>query len=150
MSWDSISTSSATKEARLAFLGCSSLLMKETSHALAFDIGGGSTCRFMWVKIDPEQPLNSHKRHLIQDWVSLPYGVMNMSEQFGGPAFTEMYFEEIVAKISALLVPMERDNQIAARMWKEDVQMLSTSGTVTTLAAIHLRCRITTVQKLMG
>ncbi len=125
------------EEARLAFLGCSSLLMKDTRYALAFDIGGGST-EFMWVKIDPEQPLNSHKRHLIQDWLSLPYGVMNMSEQFGGPAFTEMYFEEIVNKISSLLMPMERENQIATRMWKEDVQMLSTSGTVTTLAAIHL------------
>ena len=125
------------EEARLAFLGCSSLLAQHTRHALAFDIGGGST-EFMWVRIDPEQPLNSHKRHLIQDWLSLPYGVMNMSEQFGGPAFTEMYFEEIVAKISSLLVPMERENQIASRMWKEDVQMLSTSGTVTTLAAIHL------------
>ena len=125
------------EEARLAFLGCSSLLHKDTRWALAFDIGGGST-EFMWVKIDPEQPLNSHKRHLIQDWTSLPYGVMNMSEQFGGPAFTEMYFEEIVAKISGLLAPMERDNQIATRMWKENVQMLSTSGTVTTLAAIHL------------
>ncbi len=125
------------EEARLAFLGCSSLLQKDTSYALAFDIGGGST-EFMWVKIDAEQPINSHKRHLIQDWVSLPYGVMNMSEQFGGPAFTEMYFEEIVAKISGLLNPIERDNQIAQRMWKENVQMLSTSGTVTTLAAIHL------------
>lgn len=125
------------EEARLAFLGCSSLLQKETRWALAFDIGGGST-EFMWVKIDPEQPLTSHKRHLIQDWTSLPYGVMNMSEQFGGPAFTEMYFEEIVAKISSLLTAIERDNQIAQRMWKENVQMLSTSGTVTTLAAIHL------------
>lgn len=125
------------EEARLAFLGCSSLLMKDTRWALAFDIGGGST-EFMWVKIDPEQPLTSHKRHLIQDWLSVPYGVMNMSEQFGGPAFTEMYFEEIVAKISSLLAPIEANNQIANRMWKENVQMLSTSGTVTTLAAIHL------------
>lgn len=132
-----IDTISNEEEARLAFLGCSSLLAKETSYALAFDIGGGST-EFMWVKIDPEQPINSHKRHLIQDWVSLPYGVMNMSEQFGGPAFTEMYFEEIVAKIMSLLAPIEHNNQIAARMWKENVQMLSTSGTVTTLAAIHL------------
>lgn len=133
----SIDIISNEEEARLAFLGCSSLLQKETRWALAFDIGGGST-EFMWVKIDPEQPLASHKRHLIQDWTSLPYGVMNMSEQFGGPAFTEMYFEEIVAKISGLLAPIERDNQIAQRMWKENVQMLSTSGTVTTLAAIHL------------
>lgn len=125
------------EEARLAFLGCSSLLQKETRWALAFDIGGGST-EFMWVKIDPEAPMNSHRRHLIQDWTSLPYGVMNMSEQFGGPAFTEMYFEEIVAKLMGLLASIERDNQIAQRMWKENVQMLSTSGTVTTLAAIHL------------
>jgi exopolyphosphatase/guanosine-5'-triphosphate,3'-diphosphate pyrophosphatase len=125
------------EEARLAFLGCSSLLLRETRYALAFDIGGGST-EFMWVKIDPEQPVTSHKRHLIQDWLSLPYGVMNMSEQFGGSAYTEMYFEEIVGKIAELLVPMERENQIAARIWKDNVQMLSTSGTVTTLAAIHL------------
>ena len=133
----SIDVISNEEEARLAFLGCSSLLIKDTRYALAFDIGGGST-EFMWVKIDPEQPLNSHKRHLIQDWLSLPYGVMNMSEKFGGPAFTEMYFEEIVSKISGLLAPIEHTNQIAARMWKENVQMLSTSGTVTTLAAIHL------------
>jgi exopolyphosphatase/guanosine-5'-triphosphate,3'-diphosphate pyrophosphatase len=49
-----------------------------------------------------------------------------------------MYFEEIVAKISGLLAPLEQSNQIATRIWKDNVQMLSTSGTVTTLAAIHL------------
>ncbi len=133
----SIDIISNEEEARLAFLGCSSLLHRDTRYALAFDIGGGST-EFMWVKIDPDQPLTSHKRHLIQDWLSVPFGVMNMSEQFGGPAFTEMYFEEIVARIGSLLSPMERSNGIAQRMWKENVQMLSTSGTVTTLAAIHL------------
>ena len=125
------------EEARLAFLGCSSLLVKDTRYALAFDIGGGST-EFMWVKIDPEQPLASHKRHLIQGWLSVPYGVMNMSERYGGPAYTEMYFEEIVDSICEQLAPMEEEHQIAQRMWKENVQMLSTSGTVTTLAAIHL------------
>jgi exopolyphosphatase/guanosine-5'-triphosphate,3'-diphosphate pyrophosphatase len=125
------------EEARLAFLGCSSLLVKDTRYALAFDIGGGST-EFMWVKIDPEQPLASHKRHLIQGWLSVPYGVMNMSERYGGPAYTEMYFEEIVDSICEQLTPMEEEHQIASRIWKENVQMLSTSGTVTTLAAIHL------------
>lgn len=125
------------EEARLAFLGCSSLLQRDTRFALAFDIGGGST-EFMWVKIDADAPIDSHKRHLIQDWLSLPYGVMNMSEKFGGPAFTEMYFEEIVDKIVNLLSPFCRTNEIAEKMWRERVQMLSTSGTVTTLAAIHL------------
>lgn len=125
------------EEARLAFLGCSSLLAKETRWALAFDIGGGST-EFMWVRIDPDQPVASHKRNLIQDWLSLPYGVMNMSEQFGGPSFTELYFEEIVAKIVSKLEPMNQSNGISERIWRDNVQMLSTSGTVTTLAAIHL------------
>jgi exopolyphosphatase/guanosine-5'-triphosphate,3'-diphosphate pyrophosphatase len=125
------------EEARLAFLGCSSLLQRDTRYALAFDIGGGST-EFMWVKIDGDKPIDSHKRHLIQDWLSLPYGVMNMSEQFGGAAYTEMYFEEIVEKISSLLEPMNEANEISRKMWREPVQMLSTSGTVTTLAAIHL------------
>ena len=125
------------EEARLAFLGCSSLLQKDTRFALAFDIGGGST-EFMWVKIDGAQPIASHKRHLIQDWLSIPYGVMNMSEQFGGSTYTEMYFEEIVERLSDLLKPMDKANGISERIWKDKVQMLSTSGTVTTLAAIHL------------
>lgn len=125
------------EEARLAFLGCSSLLQQGTRYALAFDIGGGST-EFMWVKIDPAVPLDSHKRHLIQDWLSLPYGVMNMSEQFGGATYTEMYFEEIVEKIVGLLNPFRKANEIGEKIWRERVQMLSTSGTVTTLAAIHL------------
>lgn len=125
------------EEARLAFLGCSSLLYKETCWALAFDIGGGST-EFMWVKIDPTRPLDSHRRHLIQDWLSLPYGVMNMSEQFGGAAYTEMYFEEIVERICHLLAPMDEANGISHKLWTQPVQMLSTSGTVTTLAAVHL------------
>jgi exopolyphosphatase/guanosine-5'-triphosphate,3'-diphosphate pyrophosphatase len=125
------------EEARLAFLGCSSLLLKDTRWALAFDIGGGST-EFMWVKIDPDMPVDSHRRHLIQDWLSLPYGVMNMSEQFGGAAYTEMYFEEIVEKICGMMRPLDEANQISAKIWREGVQMLSTSGTVTTLAAIHL------------
>ena len=125
------------EEARLAFLGCSSLLMKDTNFALAFDIGGGST-EFMSVRIRPRAAAEIPQAPSRQDWVSLPYGVMNMSEQFGGPAFTEMYFEGIVAKISSLLTPMERDNQIAARMWKEDVQMLSTERHGNDAAAIHL------------
>ena len=96
------------EEARLAFLGCSSLLHRDTRFALAFDIGGGST-EFMWVRIDPDQPIRSYKRHLIQDWLSLPYGVMNMSEQFGGSAYTEMYFDEIVESLVKKLemIPVE-------------------------------------------
>lgn len=128
---------SSEEEARLAFLGCSSLLQRDTRFALAFDIGGGST-EFLWVRIDPDQPMRSHKRHLIQDWLSLPYGVMNMSEKYGGASFMEMYFEEIVEDIVKMLLPMDRANGISTQIRDNKVQVLSTSGTVTTLAAIHL------------
>lgn len=125
------------EEARLAFLGCSSLLERGTRYALAFDIGGGST-EFMWVEIDPDTELPMAKRYKVQDWLSIPYGVMNMSETFGGAAFTELYFDEIVERLMLALNPMENVNRIRHTLRQHKVQMLSTSGTVTTLAAVYL------------
>lgn len=122
------------EEARLAFYGCSSLLRDEAQKALTFDIGGGST-EFMWVerqgaKLNPQ----------ILGWNSIPYGVMNLSEQFGGAAYTEMYFDEIVAKLRKMLSEFDAKHGIAeeVKAGKTDIQLLSTSGTVTTLAAVHL------------
>lgn len=122
------------EEARLAFYGCSSLLGNHARKALTFDIGGGST-EFMWAKReDPEQLPE------VIGWSTIPYGVMNLSEQFGGTAFTEMYFDEIVGKLAGFLSKFNEEHRIGDTIARErdSVQMLSTSGTVTTLAAIHL------------
>lgn len=122
------------EEANLAFLGCSSLLHPHSRAALTFDIGGGST-EFMWTR--RSAPLS---RPEVVGWNSIPYGVMNLSEQFGGAAFAEMYFDEIVGKIADCLRPFDERYAISAsfRNAPETHQILSTSGTVTTLAAIHL------------
>lgn len=122
------------EEARLAFYGCSSLLGSHARKALTFDIGGGST-EFMWAQRDQPDQLPD-----IVGWSSIPYGVMNLSEQFGGTAFTEMYFDEIVGKLAALLRKFDAQHAIRENIEHEGVnaQLLSTSGTVTTLAAIHL------------
>jgi len=125
-------------EATLAFLGCSSLLFPDTDNALVFDIGGGST-EFMYVKRDYTAPPELLCEHRIVDWLSLDQGVMNLSERFGGTAFVEMYFDELVGHLVKGLRAFDRKNKISERVASGSIQMISTSGTLTTLAAIHLQ-----------
>lgn len=123
------------EEALLAFYGCSSLLKPTATRALTFDIGGGST-EFMWARRSSPAELPE-----VTGWSTIPYGVMNLSEQFGGPAYAEMYFDEIVERIAGLLTAFDKTHGIREALEddSDSVQMLSTSGTVTTLAAIHFR-----------
>ena len=132
-----IETISNEEEAKLAFLGCSSLLLPQSEHALVFDIGGGST-EFLWVKRDSMAPPELLCDHRIIDWLSLNQGVMNLSEKFGGTAFAEMYFDELVGHLVKTLRGFDRKNKISEAAAAGCVQLLSTSGTLTTLAAIHL------------
>ena len=125
------------EEAKLAFLGCSTLLKSTTDSALVFDIGGGST-EFMWVKRDNMAPPEMLCEHRIMDWLSLNQGVMNLSEKFGGTAFAEVYFDELVGNLVKRLREFDLKNKISEKVMANQIQMLSTSGTLTTLAAIHL------------
>ncbi|MEI7669896.1 MAG: Ppx/GppA family phosphatase, partial [Pseudomonadota bacterium] len=126
------------EEAKLALLGCSSLLSQTSDNAIVFDIGGGST-EFMWIKRDDMSPPEMLCEHRIIDWLSLDKGVMNLSEKFGGSSFAEMYFDEMVAHLVAALRPFDRKNKISERVAQGDVHVMSTSGTLTTIAAIHLK-----------
>ena len=131
---------SAAEEAKLAFRGCVSLLKPTPNRALMLDIGGGST-EFIWVDVDdsaavhPDLPIVSHK---VMDWFSMPHGVMNLSEKFGGAQFAEVYFEEMVDYLEQRLSQFRRCEEITLESEKGNVQLFSTSGTVTTLAAIYL------------
>lgn len=125
------------EEAKLAFMGCSTLLKPDTDYALVFDIGGGST-EFMWVKRDPMAPPEMLCEHRIVDWLSLNQGVMNLSEKFGGTAFAEVYFDELVGHLVKKLRAFDAKNKISEHIMAGQIQMLSTSGTLTTLSAIHL------------
>jgi exopolyphosphatase/guanosine-5'-triphosphate,3'-diphosphate pyrophosphatase len=122
---------SSEEEARLAFLGCSSLLDADTSRALVFDIGGGST-ELMWVEIDEDG------KHRILDWLSIGYGVMNLSDTFGGSNFADVVFSDMVSLLADKMQAFDAKNGIKESVERGEVQLLSTSGTVTTLAAIHL------------
>ena len=126
---------SSEEEARLAFLGCSSLLTSDTQRAIVFDIGGGST-ELMWV--DVELLRKDPTSHPILDWLSVGFGVMNLADKFGGSDFAEMAFADMVAFLQEKLRLFDERNTISETIGSSAVQLLSTSGTVTTLAAIHL------------
>jgi exopolyphosphatase/guanosine-5'-triphosphate,3'-diphosphate pyrophosphatase len=121
------------EEARLAFLGCSSLLTGDSKRAVVFDIGGGST-ELMW--IDVERTAGSG--HSITDWLSIGFGVMNLADKFGGSSFADMAFDDMVRLLAERIRPFDEANRISETIGTTPIQLLSTSGTVTTLAAVHL------------
>lgn len=123
------------QEAHLAFLGCASLLVPEAERAMVFDIGGGST-EVMWVDLTATERKNG--AHPITDWLSIGYGVMNLADKFGGSNLADLAFEDMVNFMAEQIRPFDEANKVRETMGHSKVQLLSTSGTVTTLAAIHL------------
>jgi exopolyphosphatase/guanosine-5'-triphosphate,3'-diphosphate pyrophosphatase len=121
----------AAEEAHLTLAGCAPLLDGPHGHALVFDIGGGST-ELTWVELAPgEAPLPL-------DTLSLPQGVVNLAERYGQDLMAAENYAEIVDLIDAGLAPFDADNAISAAIGRGDVQMLGTSGTVTTMGGLHL------------
>lgn len=123
---------SSMEEAALALSGCATLLDDGRPHAVVFDIGGGST-ELMWSRLGSDQP----GAELI-DSISLPFGVVNLSENFGGDCISAEAFERMVDLVRAPIEAFETRHDIGAHIAAGRVQMLGTSGTVTTLAGIHL------------
>jgi exopolyphosphatase/guanosine-5'-triphosphate,3'-diphosphate pyrophosphatase len=123
---------SSQEEAELAFNGCAPLLQGHVSRALVFDIGGGST-EIGWLAIGEGRATR------LDGWVSVPLGVVNLTERYGGDCFALATYEAMVAEVAAHLRPFEAAHDIARHVREGAVQMLGTSGTVTTLAGVHLR-----------
>lgn len=122
---------SAQEEARLAVLGCHILLEDGIGPAIIFDIGGGST---ELVLIEPGAPVPR-----ILDWQSVPWGVVSLSETVGRePEDAEGRLARY-AKMKQLVRDSfaEFSERIAVHH-SPDQRLLGTSGTVTTLASVHL------------
>lgn len=128
---------SQEEEARLALAGCAALLKPHVPYAIAFDIGGGST-EIMWLKKDHEHEKSNPLSHEILDWISLPFGVVTLSELFGKEKSTRATFNEICTRITQKLKEFSEKNNISHYFANNLVQFIGTSGTVTTLAALHL------------
>ncbi|MFN4091009.1 MAG: Ppx/GppA phosphatase family protein [Alphaproteobacteria bacterium] len=119
------------EEARLAAGGCAPLLDHRRARALMFDIGGGST-EVMWVAV----PARGQPQ--VIDCISVPYGVVNMAERWGGHEVSTETYEAMVDEVRAALDGFERRHRIADEARAGRVQVLGSSGTVTTVVGIRL------------
>jgi exopolyphosphatase/guanosine-5'-triphosphate,3'-diphosphate pyrophosphatase len=122
---------SSQEEARLAVVGCVPLLNRNIKRALVFDIGGGST------EVSLARMTNSG-RALIEGYVSLPYGVVTVSEAFPDHDMTELAYNTIIERTHKILSEFEDKYHISEAIRNQEIQVLGTSGTVTVLGAIHL------------
>jgi exopolyphosphatase/guanosine-5'-triphosphate,3'-diphosphate pyrophosphatase len=121
---------SAHEEATLALTGCAPLLAADPADALVFDIGGGST----------ELIRARHRGEdiRIDSILSLPMGVVTLAEQFGAELHRPSGYRQVVAAAAEQLRPFDSDGTLSRLAAAGQLQMLGTSGTVTTLAGIHL------------
>jgi exopolyphosphatase/guanosine-5'-triphosphate,3'-diphosphate pyrophosphatase len=118
------------EEARLAVLGCHKLLEPGDGPALIFDIGGGSTERVL------VEPGDDGPR--IRAWWSAPWGVVSLTESEGRAAI------EGKDRVAAYERMRARARDSVSRFAEllpskaKGIRLLGTSGTVTTLASVHL------------
>jgi len=121
----------AEEEARLAVSGCVTLFADDAEYGLVFDIGGGST-ELIWVAVNDDGTLTT------LDWISLPCGVVTLAETHGGQSVSQESYERMIAEVEVLLEDFEAENNLRSVMARASVQVIGTSGTVTTLAGVHL------------
>jgi len=119
------------EEARLAIVGCQSLLTEDASHAVVFDIGGGSTELIFVERLAP-------RRLRIVAWTSLPHGVATLAERFGSHTVTPAAYREMVSLVKERLERFEGAEALYEALRHGGVQLIGTSGTVTTLASVEL------------
>jgi exopolyphosphatase/guanosine-5'-triphosphate,3'-diphosphate pyrophosphatase len=117
-------------EATLAVIGCSPLLDAKGRGAILFDIGGGST-ELVRIERDPDQP-DAVPR--IKAWMSIPLGVVTIAEHFGGKDVTAESYARMIEEVAQHVAPFAAEHGADLR----DMHLLGTSGTVTTLAGVHL------------
>jgi exopolyphosphatase/guanosine-5'-triphosphate,3'-diphosphate pyrophosphatase len=122
-------------EARLAVSGCGSLVERDTAGVVLFDIGGGSSEIAL---IDVRGRRSPRLANHIVAWTSLPVGVVTLAERFGGRDVTPETFSLMVGHVRNLLDGFAGRDRLKHLVDGGRFHLLGTSGTVTTLAGVHL------------
>ena len=108
-------------------------MLDQAAHgAVLFDIGGGSS-EIVWL-----DRRKKHRRGLMRAWVSLPVGVVTLAERHGGIDVDALVFEAMVADVRSEFHRFHARDALRAAVRGGGFHYLGTSGTVTTLAGVHL------------
>lgn len=136
------------EEARLAVAGCAPLIDLRRNQLLIFDIGGGST-ELVWANL-AEAPPERRRDFLMgrapeirlgpeaSSWASLPVGVATLAERFAFIRNERTRFAEMVSHVDRLLKPFAASIGAGRRETLRQMQILGASGTITTLAGVHM------------
>ena len=145
--WLRRDTSPKSGELRAAW---SALRQKVDPLAVVFDIGGGSS-ELAWLDFRGGRP-RRHGRMAasIRSWQSLPVGVVSIAERFGGVDVSRDTFEAMVAFVAAQLRQFRGRDKLRQMIASHPVHLIGTSGTVTTLAGLHLGLERYERQKVDG
>ncbi len=119
------------EEARLAVAGCAELIDPEAHAALIFDIGGGST-ELSWMRRNHDGAFE------LAAWTSMPLGVVSLAEKHDGRNLTEEAYQRAVADVRATLSAFGDPAGLSDFFHEDGAHFLGTSGTVTSIAGVHL------------
>lgn len=122
---------SESEESYFVAKSCAPLMCDSKPYGVFIDIGGGST-EIIWAK-------NRGDQLEVIDSISLPYGVVHISETRDTKKAS--HYQQIQEQVSKELARFTERNNIQERIQDNLVQMIGTSGTTTTLAAIHQNLR---------
>src|SRR3954466_6263232 len=130
------------EEARLAMLGCHRLLEPGDGPALIFDIGGGPP------RARPRRPGGSTELVLVDTdgdsipkikcWWSAPWGVVSLTESEGRDFADASERLAAYGRIKERVRHAFRHFSALLPPGRDNIRLLGTSGTVTTLASVHL------------
>jgi len=128
-------------EAHLAASGCAALADEQAQSVVLFDIGGGSSEIVLLSRpgrhvqgVDPNG--DAAMRGRVRMWASLQLGVVTIAERFGGIDVNAELYERMVEHVSGELAAFV--DRASAEPRCERFHLLGTSGTVTTIAGVHL------------
>jgi exopolyphosphatase/guanosine-5'-triphosphate,3'-diphosphate pyrophosphatase len=121
-------------EAMLAATGCAPLVSPEADGVILFDIGGGSSelVRLGRIMVNGGGPVSAE----IEAWTSIPVGVVTLAERHGGVEVTPEIYETMVLEVAAHVTLFAQAHGCANL---DRLHLLGTSGTVTTIAGVHLQ-----------
>lgn len=122
---------SPEEEARLALSGCTSLLQGHDGPSMVFDIGGGST------ELAVAGPMGDSDLTVLE-LGTFPLGVVTFAEQFGGGEVSEAQFCHMSELARDTFREFEERVSLGRDAENGQLQLLGTSGTVTTLGGMYL------------
>jgi len=124
-------------EAGLAAIGCTPLMDPQCDGVVLFDIGGGSS---EIVRLGRSRPADGGPPvPYIRGWASLPIGVVTLAERYGGVKVDRAVFDAMTAEVRAHIARFAAEHCEGLDL--NTIHLLGTSGTVTTIAGVHLRLK---------